>query len=158
MFEQRLMEHFCPPVHAIPHAPQLLPSESRFTQLEPQAVSSATQEHVPFEQVCELPHLLPHEPQLLRSVAKFTQTPLQLPLGHMLPELPPTPFVFEPPPGPSPLPFAQLYATRKTPIIPKKPIVKRMKNVLSTRAARMQLELYNLGRKYPPGRPVSVVC
>jgi hypothetical protein len=97
-------------------------------------------------------------PQLLRSLARLTQTPLQLPFGHVLPGLPPTPFVFEPPPGPSPLPFAQLYATRKTPIIPKKPIDKRMTNVLSTRAARMQLELYNLGRKYRPGRPVSVFC
>lgn len=122
--EQRPCEHAWPPVHVMPHAPQLDPSELKFTQLEPQVVSPATQVHVPFEQVCEPVHFVPHAPQLLRSVAKFTQTPLQLPLGHVLPVSPPAPVL----PGlpPSPLPLAQLYATRNTPIIPKKPIVKRM--------------------------------
>jgi hypothetical protein len=111
---------------------------------------------MPFEQACAAGHRWSHEPQLSRSTEKLTQTPLQLPLGQVLP---PAPFVLpEPPPGPSPLPFAQLYATRKTPIIPKKPIVKRMVTFFLQRRLECNPKLSFKGPKDEVRCPVSAFC
>ena len=69
-----------PPVHAVPHAPQLAWSALRFTQRFPHLVNPVGHAiwHAPAEHIRPGPHALLHAPQLAGSTWVSTQTPLQL--------------------------------------------------------------------------------
>jgi hypothetical protein len=69
-----------PPVHAFPHAPQLLLSVCVLTHAPLQNVAPVVaQAQAPFWQVAppEPLHVVPHPPQLALSLFKLTHAPLQ---------------------------------------------------------------------------------
>jgi hypothetical protein len=66
-----------PAWHIVPQAPQLAPSDARFTHLSPHGVRPPVHVHMPAVQLCPVPHFLPHIPQLLKSVAVLMQVPPQ---------------------------------------------------------------------------------
>jgi hypothetical protein len=80
-----------PPVHVMPHEPQLFGSVVTSTQLAPQSVwpagHAATQ--APIEHTWSAPQTLLQAPQLLTSVLVSTHTPLQLVCGLAQPQVPP---------------------------------------------------------------------
>ena len=93
MHWHRLAAHVLPPVHALPHAPQLALSEVRSTHPPAQADSPVV--HVPVQtpevQSGVLPlQAVPHLPQLATLVVKSTHAPLHnvVPAGQThVPEL-----------------------------------------------------------------------
>jgi hypothetical protein len=95
-------EQKSPPVHTVPHAPQLLPSDNGFTQASPQALRPPVHWQTPAEQLWPAPHTLPQAPQLalsaltsMQRAMHTTSAPGQPVLD--LPALPPLPPVPLPP-------------------------------------------------------------
>jgi hypothetical protein len=78
--------HTLPPVHAIPHAPQLLGSLRKSTHELLQLVVGPVQfvVHIPAEHTCIDVHAVAQSPQCALSVRGSMQVPPQLirPVGH----------------------------------------------------------------------------
>lgn len=74
----------CPPVHALPGAPQFIGFDSRSTQLPPTMVSPGLQTQLPATHTSPVPHWCPIVPQLRGSNATFTHWPpdIIVPAGH----------------------------------------------------------------------------
>jgi hypothetical protein len=128
-----------PPLQTVPHAPQLLPSDTMFTHPVGHADSPAVQEHAPLVQLWPSAHFTLQAPQFWKSVCALTHTELQLerPAGQLTAPLPPD----EEPPIPTPLPpvlpggelvsLEQLAIHRKQPTTAPKPACMRMVVCLS---------------------------
>ena len=69
-----------PPLQTVPHAPQLLPSDTMFTHPVGHAESPAVQEHAPLVQLWPSAHFTLQAPQFWKSVCALTHTELQLDL------------------------------------------------------------------------------
>ena len=93
---QAPITHEVPPVHAVPHPPQLLLSLWAFTQELPQGLRPTGQitPHTPAVQSCPLGQTLPQAPQLLPSVVVLVQAlPVQVGVApaHAMQAAPPLP-------------------------------------------------------------------
>jgi hypothetical protein len=129
-----------PPLQTVPHAPQLLPSETMFTQPAGQAESPAVQAHLPLEQLWPSAHFMLQAPQFWNSVCVFTHTELQLERPAAQVAAPPPPPEKDPPvptllppvlPGGELLSLEQLAIKRKQPTTANKPACMRMVVCLS---------------------------
>ena len=64
--------HSSPAAHAVPHAPQLLPSVCKSEHVPEQSVVFDGQMHAPPSQTAASGQVTPHSPQLSRSVCRST--------------------------------------------------------------------------------------
>ena len=81
---QRPAVQVCPPVQALPQAPQLVASVCVFTQAPPQSVVPVAQAQAPAVQTRPIGQAVPQVPQFAASVWRFTQVRPQTdwPVGH----------------------------------------------------------------------------
>jgi hypothetical protein len=69
--------HWVPPVHALPHWPQLPELSCRSTQTPLQSIAPLVQVHVPDVHVAPPVHVMLQPPQFRLSLVASTQLPLQ---------------------------------------------------------------------------------